>query len=130
MFETVSPIRRQQQPTNRRGKCRYPLTVPVYYRAQNGQRAPWKKGTTVDMSATGILLDLPSEVEPGEELALALEWTGLYHAKERMRLLARVEVLRRDERGTAVRILEHEFEEVQAVVPTRYVRGKEKLAVA
>jgi hypothetical protein len=91
---------------------------------------PWKKGTTVDMSATGILLDLPSEVEPGTELALMLEWTGLYHNKERMRLLARVEVVRCDSRGTAVRILEHEFEEMEQVVPERYARGKARLAVA
>jgi hypothetical protein len=82
------------------------------------------------MSATGILLDLPSEVEPGTELALMLEWTGLYHNKERMRLLARVEVVRCDSRGTAVRILEHEFEEMEKVVPERYARGKARLAVA
>lgn len=77
-----------------------------------------------------MLLELPSEVTPGTEIEVSLDWHGMYHGKQKMRLLLTVEVVRSDARGTAVRILDHLFEEVAPVVPARYVRGKAKLAVA
>jgi len=94
------------------------------------RRYPWKQGTAIDMSATGMLLELQSQVEPGNEIELVMDWNGLYHGKERMRLLLTVEVLRCEPRGIAVRIMEHQFEEVTPVVPARYVKGKARLAVA
>jgi hypothetical protein len=125
MSEISSPSRNR---SNQRGKFRYSINAPMHYRVVPELRpSPWRKGHAKDMSASGMLLGLQEEVEPGTEIELTLDWIGLYHGTDRMRLRLWAQVLRRDERGTAVRIAGHRFEEIVSVVPSRYVRGKQKV---
>lgn len=66
-------------------------------------------GQSLDMSAGGIAVAIGRKLDPGTEIELALDWTGLYHGKPRMLLTLWGEVLRSTETTTAIRILTHEF---------------------
>jgi hypothetical protein len=80
------------------------------------------------MSGAGILIDLPS-VAIGTKLELAMDWTGLYHGREAMRLFLLASVTRHDARGVALRILSHRFRDA---IPARVriPRADKNLAVA
>ncbi len=61
------------------------------------------------MSAAGIAIGIGRVLETDTEVELVLDWPGLYHGKQRMRLFVWGQVVRSDEAGTALRILSHEF---------------------
>ncbi|MEI9977094.1 MAG: hypothetical protein WDO73_36610 [Ignavibacteriota bacterium] len=67
------------------------------------------------MSASGILIHVPNSVAVGAKLELSMEWSGLYHGRQAMRLFLIAVVTRIDDRGTALRILSHRFRDVSAV---------------
>lgn len=90
---------------NRRAHARYDLRTALRYRSGS----EWTQGVTRDMSAGGLLVEIPEELPLGSTLELGLDWTGLYHDREVVRLFVRASVVRRDERGTALRILHHQF---------------------
>jgi len=73
------------------------------------------------MSAGGILIEISEAIPVGAKLELAMDWTGLYHGRDRMRLHLIAAAWRADGRGTALRILRHKF---------RYVRLAAVRAVA
>jgi len=81
------------------------------------------------MSAGGILLVVLESLPIGMNLQLAMDWTGLYHGRQAMRLSVVASVTRVDQRGAALRIVSHRFREVS---PARvHIPRKEKdLAVA
>jgi hypothetical protein len=83
-----------------------PAGAPIY--------SAWKTGTTVDMSAGGILIDIPEALRVGSRLELAMDWPGLYHGKPMVLLSLTASVVRVDLRGTALLILNHEFREICA----------------
>ena len=117
-------------PTERRSHRRYPLEIPVRYRAANCPlKTGWKHSRALDMSAGGILVHLPEPVAIGTKLELAMEWTGLYHGRQAMRLFLVASVTRRDERGAALRILSHRFRDVTPA-RVRIPRADKNLAVA
>jgi PilZ domain len=94
----------------RRANNRYSVHSPVQFRAPG--TAPgcgWGSGRTVDMSARGILIDAPEPLPLGSAVELALEWPGIYHGTPMMRLFLTASVVRVDSRGTALRILTHQF---------------------
>jgi hypothetical protein len=66
------------------------------------------------MSSGGIAIQIGKVLEPGSEIELVLDWTGIYHGKHRIRLFVCGEVVRSEEHRTAVRILTHEFRESSA----------------
>ena len=102
----------------------------MQYRISAGAlNSAWKGSQTLDMSVGGILIDTPEAVPVGSTVELAIDWLGLYHGKPRVCLLVIGSVVRNDGRGTALRILSHEFREVcTAMVPSR--RTERNLAVA
>jgi hypothetical protein len=117
---SILTFQRELQPferKNRRAHPRYAFVTPLRYRAAGGALHPaWKTGRTVDMSAGGILIDIPEALPVGSRLELAMDWPGLYHGKAMVLLSLTASVVRVDLRGTAVQILNHEFREVCAVV--------------
>jgi hypothetical protein len=115
---------------NRRTTNRYAVSAPVQYRtAAPTLQSVWKGGRTRDMSAGGILIDPPAAAPVGSTLELAIDWPGLYHGKPVVRLFVIGSVARVDGRGTALRILSHEFRDVRPVL-TRPRRAERNLAVA
>jgi hypothetical protein len=101
--------------TDRRSHRRYPLQTPLRYRAANAPlNAAWKQGTALNMSADGILVQLGETVAVGAKLELAMEWPGLYHGRDKMRLFLTAAVTRCEAGRTAFRIVKHRFREVTA----------------
>ena len=114
----------------RRAISRHPLRKPVRYRAAGcALAALWKQGRALDMSARGILIDIPETMAIGTRLELAMDWTGLYHDRQVMRLFLIAAVTRTDKRRIALRILSHRFREVRPTA-VRPQRAERKLAVA
>ena len=115
---------------SRRYTQRYAVRTTMQYRISAGARySAWKGGQTLDMSVGGILIDTPEALPVGSTVELAIDRLGLYHGKPRVRLLVIGSVVRNGGRGTALRILSHEFREVfTAVVPSRH--SERDLAVA
>ena len=113
---------------NRRMANRYAVRMVMQYRAKNDEvQSNWRRGNTLDMSVGGILIDIPP-VPIGSTVDLEIEWTGLYHGKM-VRLVLTGTVVRIDNRGTAIRILQHQFRDVRpAVIPSR--RPQRSLVVA
>ncbi len=68
------------------------------------------------MSAGGILVQFAESIAPGVKLELAMDWTGLYHNREKMRLFLIAQVTRTGGGGTALRIVSHRFRDLS---PTR-----------
>jgi hypothetical protein len=100
-----------------------------YRTSGGGLTSAWKSGQTLDMSVGGILIDTPEGVPVGSMVELAIDWVGLYHGKPMVHLLVIGSVVRNDDRGTALRILSHEFRDVRsAVIPSRH--RERNLAVA
>jgi len=115
---------------NRRIANRYAVSAPVQYRAAAPTlESVWKSGHTRDMSAGGILIDAPEAGPVGSTLEVAIDWPGLYHGKPRVRLFVIGSVARSEVRGTALRILSHQFRDVRPVA-TRRRRAERNLAVA
>jgi hypothetical protein len=106
---------------SRRAKQRYTVRTPLQYRTTaNAIKTAWQSSETLDMSVDGILIDAPGAAPVGTELELEIDWPGLYHGKPKVRLLVIGSVVRNEGRGTALRILRHEFCYVRpTVVPSR-----------
>lgn len=102
----------------------------MHYRIPGGVlHSAWKNGQTLDMSAGGLLIDAPEAAPVGSTVELVLDWPGLYHGKPMVHLFLIGSVMRNDSRGTALRILSHQFRDVRpAVMPSR--RPERNLAVA
>lgn len=100
------------------------------YRAANGPlNAGWKGGLMLNMSASGILIQVSDSWAVGAKLEIAVDWTGLYHGRQSMRLFLVASVTRSGPRGAALRILSHRFRDASAA-RVRLPRAEKKLAVA
>jgi len=95
---------------NRRSADRYVLRMPLRYRAT----AQWQRGHTVDISARGMLLDIPDSPPAGSRLEVDMDWPGVYFGRKKVRLFVIGMVTRVDERGTALRFARHEFRSLDA----------------
>lgn len=115
---------------DRRSARRYGLQTPLRYRPANGPlNAAWKHGSTLNMSAGGLLIDIPEPIALGSKWELAIDWIGLYHDRQKMRLFVTAAVTRTGHAGTAVRILSHRFRDMSPA-RVRLPRVEKKLAVA
>lgn len=109
----TSAFTRITKQKNRRRAERYMLQMPLKYRTvDNSAGTGWKRGHTVEMSSTGILLIPTEPIGVSTELELAIDWPGLYHGREVMCLLAAGVVIRVDARGAAFRMVKYEFRDV------------------
>jgi hypothetical protein len=91
------------------------MVTPLRYRAFSQTAITCAgSGQSIDMSSGGIAIEIGKVLEPGTEIELVLDWTGLYHGKRRMRLFVWGEVVRSEEHRTAVRIMTHDFRESSA----------------
>jgi hypothetical protein len=100
-------------PADRRSHRRCSLETVVRYRPAGGPlNTPWKQGRALNMSASGILIQVPESLVVGKKLELSMEWTGLYHGREAMRLFLIAAVTRIDGRGAALRIISHRFRDM------------------
>jgi hypothetical protein len=119
-----------RQGENRRKARRCALGMRMQYRLSNGGfRSDWRTGHTLDISVGGVLTDIPQRIPHGSCVELAIEWPGLYHGKPAVCLLVIGSVVRNDARGTVLRIVRHQFRDVQpAVIRPRQLRRN--LAVA
>ena len=105
------------------------MNTPLQYRAPDTNLpSGWKSGRLIDMSATGLRIEIPETVATGTMLEFAMEWTSLYHGRP-VRLFLTGSVVRVDAGGTALRIVSHQFHDVRPRVlhPRRVERN---LAVA
>jgi len=92
---------------------RYSIRVPLRYRVVSLPHShDWKQGHTLNMSAGGLFADVPERVPWGTRLKLEVDWPGLYHDRQIVRLILLAEVIRVDRRGTALRILRRQFRDV------------------
>ena len=109
---------------------RYPVRTTLRYRITSGElNTEWTSTQTLDMSVGGILMDTREAVPVGSTVELAIDWLGLYHGKPMVLLFVIGSVVRNDRRGTALRILSHQFrDERDAGTPPR--RMERNLAVA
>jgi hypothetical protein len=102
--------------------------MPLWYRAAGSTpQSAWKHGRSLDMSACGILIDVPQAMPLGSRWELSMNWPGLFHGTETVRLYLVVSVTRVDSRGVALRILSHRFHGAAMV---RSQREQRKRAVA
>ena len=106
----TSQRRRITKGNDRRARQRYAMRWPLLFRgAGQTLESDWKRGRLIDMSACGLLAGLPEGVLKGAICEIAMDWPGLYHDKPVVRLYLEAVVVRTDARGTAFRILGHEF---------------------
>jgi c-di-GMP-binding flagellar brake protein YcgR len=97
---------RPEQRVNRR----YPIALDVQYKLHNDQQEMRSgSGRTLNISTGGILFHTKDPLPASGEIDLALEWPLLLDRTCPLRLLARGQIVRSDERGTAVRLLSHDF---------------------
>jgi hypothetical protein len=95
---------------NRRASARYNFVTALRYRAYRQTAITCSgMGRTIDMSAGGAAIEIGRVLEEGTEMELVLDWPGIYHGKQRMRLILWGEVLRSTESGTSLKILSHQF---------------------
>jgi len=83
----------------------------------------------LDMSAGGLLIQVPEPLAAGARLELAMDWTGLYHGRQAMRLWLIAAVTRTGRRGAGLRILSHRFRDA-GPARVRVPRSEKNLAVA
>jgi hypothetical protein len=100
---------------NQRAFTRYGFVTPLRYRVyRQAAIVTSGSGQTINMSAAGLAIEVGKSLEPGAELELVLDWPGLYHGRQRMRLFIWAEVLRSCQANTALRIVAHEFRDAAA----------------
>ena len=97
-------------PRNRRAFNRYQVNTPLRYRPEHaGPGSVWKDGRALNMSARGILIDIPDTFPINATVELMMDWSGLYHGTSAMRLFLVATIVRVDDQGTALRIVRHQF---------------------
>jgi len=86
------------------------LVRDVEYRlliAVSGQKTA--KGKTINISSSGVLFTVESELVPGSRIELVILWPAQLDGKASLKLVAKCRVIRGYEGHAAVEILDHEF---------------------
>jgi c-di-GMP-binding flagellar brake protein YcgR len=98
---------------DRRAFGRYPVSTSFRYRVFTAaQTRMWKQGACLNMSAGGLLVELPEQFPRGCTLEINMNWPGLYHGKAVVCLSLKVRVLRAENGHTALRIISSQFSDV------------------
>jgi hypothetical protein len=104
------PQLRRQKPSERRKTIRYAVKKTMDYCVTSGRSGlRWERGWTLDMSAGGLFVQIPDSLPIGATLTAKMDWSGLYHGVQSVRLFLTCSVVRVESRGTALRIVKHEF---------------------
>jgi hypothetical protein len=116
---------------NRREKQRYTVARNLAYRlVDDTQTGGWRKGRVLDMSSGGIRIEAAALLPEDTVLEIVMDWPGLYHGRDSVRLFLKGTVCRRDDAGTVLRITSHDFRFAAVEIPGRLRRPERKLAVA
>ncbi|MEO8595850.1 MAG: PilZ domain-containing protein [Candidatus Solibacter sp.] len=109
--------------TNRRGKQRFLLSLPMKYRdAAMGWKDAWKPGIVHDMSATGIRIEGSAPLRQGIHLEIKMDWPGIYHGTNKAELLLLGTVCRSQAESSALQIAHSRFrvEQAESTAPRRH----------
>jgi hypothetical protein len=121
----------QKSMKNRRSRHRYSLDRKMAWRVSGESRqGSWKQGLAMDMSATGIRLTMANPPAIDTEVEVVMDWPGVYHGRQDVRLFLSGSVCRNMIDGVALRITNHDFRFTPVEVPARFGRTERKLAVA
>lgn len=104
----------RREPDDRRRKQRIPLAARVRYQllGENVDRREGK-GRSINISSCGILFTTRRDLNPGDRLAVYVEWPLKQDGGRQMELAALARVVRREDRKAAVEILQYEFREAE-----------------
>ena len=110
---------------DKRSHTRYSLSTPLRYRLLGlpGSQ-PWRDGRSLNISAGGILMEIPEEAPRGSILEVTVDWPGVYHNRPMVRLSLVGSAVRVDSRGTAVRLLSRRFLYDLAMLPKQNAPGE------
>jgi hypothetical protein len=84
----------------------------------------------LDMSATGIRFDATNPLAVGTAIDIVVDWPGIYHGGDEVRLFLSGTVCRTSLDGTALEITNHDFRFAPVEIPSTRGRSERKLAVA
>jgi hypothetical protein len=95
---------------DRRKDRRYPVELALRYKLIRRRRVLESgAGHTVDLSSGGILFQAERPLQPGLNVELSIDWPVLLHNVAPLRLVVTGRIVRSDERGVALRSVQHEF---------------------
>src|SRR5215471_9239909 len=89
--------------TNRRAANRFDVTMPLEY-CVSGPRPVWKPGNSINLSASGVLINIEESFSVGSALEVVMNWPGLSQGKLTVRLFMIGCVVRVNGTSTALRI--------------------------
>lgn len=116
---------------NRRANRRYVVSRSMTYRLSGAPKDErWQQGTVLDMSASGIRFETGDSIPHGAIIDLMMDWPGIYHGRNEVRLSLSGTVCRSGADGTALRILEHDFRFEPVQISKRYRRTERPFTVA
>ena len=116
---------------NRRSHQRFAMCRKMAYRVTGPvSRNGWKQGTVLDMSATGIRFETANPLPEGAVIDVVLDWPGIYHGRDEVRLFLKGTVCRIGLEGVALEITGHDFRFAPAGIPNRLGLTQRRLAVA
>jgi hypothetical protein len=95
--------------SNRRKHCRYGFVTDLSYRVIRTQTPLLGRGRTVDMSASGLNVELDRDLPIGARLEITMNWPGVYHGVERTRLTLSARVVRCADSRAALKIYSSQF---------------------
>jgi hypothetical protein len=94
----------------RRGDRRYAIHLELKWKLVRRRRVlDSGTGHTVDLSSSGILLDVGRYLPEGHNLDLSISWPVLLHDVAPLRLSVTGRIVRSDGGKTAIQMVQHEF---------------------
>ena len=97
--------------SERRASQRFPIVVPVEYKAFWGEVCAGEGiGCTINIASKGILFQADPPLEPGMRLQITLEWPVLHEMNVHLRLHANAQIVRLRDDRVAVRLIRPEFQ--------------------
>jgi PilZ domain len=97
------------QPSERRSKVRYPVTMYVRYRTIDRDQTVYGFGRLVNMSSGGILVKSERRMPVGKRLEINITWPFLLDGVVPLQLIALGKVVRSFESGFAVTLAKCQF---------------------
>ena len=89
---------------------RYAISLDVQYKLRNKREVTgFGAGKTSNISSGGIFLQTGDALLTGGEIELQMDWPFFLDGSCPLKLVVQGKIVRSDGKGTAVRILRHEF---------------------
>lgn len=116
--------------TNRRATQRYAISRKMAYCLTGDTEAQWQQSKVLDMSARGIRFETSRPLPNGTLVDLVMDWPGIYHGRNEVRLFLSGTVCRSAPDDTALQILDHDFRFTPVEMPKRHRRTERRISVA